>query len=143
MYVNTFISPAEDVPAGILEACDCINGVLSAELQKFGLSSSAFQLLTLLEVGEGLPVGELRALLAISPAHLAGLLTGLRKRGLLERAIARERRASLLPAGRKLLQQVNESQTRRMRELTSSFTTQERTTLCQLLEKVRLLTLQR
>lgn len=131
------------VVLGILHTYDCMHGVLSAELQKFGLSSSAFNLLTILDKQENqcLALHEIGRLMVTSRANITGLIDSLVKKGLVDRvpheSDRRIKLAKLLPAGHRLLQEVTPIHIRLISQLTSTLTDEERSTFIELMKKLR------
>lgn len=131
------------VVLGVLHTYDCMHGVLSAELQKFGLSSSAFNLLTILDKQENqcLALHEIGRLMVTSRANITGLIDSLCKKELVDRvpheSDRRIKLARLLPAGHELLQQVTPIHVRLIQELTAELTSEECSTLVSLLKKMR------
>lgn len=128
---------------GLLHTHDCVNEVLARELQVFGLSSSAFNLLTILEKQENqcLPLREIGRLMVTSRANITGLVDSLCKKGYVERvphpSDRRIKLARLVTAGQQLLEQVSPSHVRLIGQLTAAFTPQECLTLTGLLKKLR------
>lgn len=131
------------VVLGILHTYDCLHGVLSAELQRFGLSSSAYNLLTILDKQENqcLALHEIGRLMVTSRANITGLIDSLCKKGLVDRvpheSDRRIKLAKLLPAGRQLLQQVTPLHIQLITRLTSTLSAEERTTFVELMKKLR------
>lgn len=131
------------VALGILHTYDCVHGVLSAELQRFGLSSSAYNLLTILDKQENqcLALHEIGRLMVTSRANITGLIDSLCKKGLVDRvpheSDRRIKLAKLLPAGRNLLQEVTPIHIQLITRLTSVLSPQERASLVDLLKKLR------
>ncbi|MBN9415101.1 MAG: MarR family transcriptional regulator [Candidatus Eremiobacteraeota bacterium] len=131
------------VVLGILHTYDCMHGVLSAELQKFGLSSSAFNLLTILDKQENqcLALHEIGRLMVTSRANITGLIDSLVKKGVVDRvpheSDRRIKLAKLLPAGRRLLREVKPIHIRLIGQLTSTLSAEERGALIGLLKKLR------
>lgn len=131
------------VVLGILHTYDCVHGLLSAELQSFGLSSSAYNLLTILDKQENqcLALHEIGRLMVTSRANITGLIDSLCKKGLVDRvpheSDRRIKLAKLLPAGRQLLQQVTPIHIQLITELTSTLKAEERLQLVELLKKLR------
>lgn len=131
------------VVLGILHTYDCMHGVLSAELQRFGLSSSAYNLLTILDKQENqcLALHEIGRLMVTSRANITGLIDSLCKKGLVDRvpheSDRRIKLAKLLPAGRQLLQEVTPIHIRLITELTSTLSEEERGTFIALMQKLR------
>lgn len=131
------------VVLGILHTYDCMHGVLSAELQRFGLSSSAYNLLTILDKQENqcLALHEIGRLMVTSRANITGLVDSLVKKGLVDRvpheSDRRIKLAKLLPAGRHLLEEVTPIHIRLITQLTSTLSDEERGTLIALMKKLR------
>ena len=131
------------VVLGVLHTYDCMHGVLSAELQRFGLSSSAYNLLTILDKQENqcLALHEIGRLMVTSRANITGLIDSLCKKGLVDRvpheSDRRIKLAKLLPAGHELLQQVTPIHIQLITELTSTLSPPERTTFIELMKKLR------
>ncbi|MBS2036719.1 MarR family transcriptional regulator [bacterium] len=131
------------VVLGILHTYDCVHGVLSAELQRFGLSSSAYNLLTILDKQENqcLALHEIGRLMVTSRANITGLIDSLCKKGLVARVPHESDRciklAKLLPAGRELLQEVTPIHIQLITRLTSALSAEERAGLVDLLKKLR------
>ena len=131
------------VVLGLLHTYDCMHGVLSAELQRFGLSSSAYNLLTILEKQENqcLALHEIGRLMVTSRANITGLIDSLCKKDLVERvpheSDRRIKLAKLLPAGRQLLQQVTPIHIQMITQLTSTLSAEERNTLVELIKHLR------
>ena len=128
---------------GLLHTHDCVHEALSQTLQKFGLSISAFNLLTILEKQENqcLPLHEIGRLMVTSRANITGLMDSLCKRGYVERtphpSDRRTKFARLLPAGQKILDQAWPAQAQRISQLTTAFTTAESGQIVHLLGKLR------
>ena len=131
------------VVLGILHTYDCVHGVLSAELQRFGLSSSAYNLLTILDKQENqcLALHEIGRLMVTSRANITGLIDSLCKKGLVDRvphdSDRRIKLAKLLPAGRQLLQQVTPIHIQMITQLTSTLSAEERNAFVELMKKLR------
>ncbi len=131
------------VVLGVLHTYDCMHGVLSAELQRFGLSSSAFNLLTILDKQENqcLALHEIGRLMVTSRANITGLVDSLVKKGLVDRvpheSDRRIKLARLLPAGHQLLREVAPIHIRLITQLTSTLTPEERMAFLELMKKLR------
>lgn len=131
------------VVLGILHTYDCMHGVLSAELQRFGLSSSAYNLLTILDKQENqcLALHEIGRLMVTSRANITGLIDSLVKKGLVDRvpheSDRRIKLAKLLPAGRQLLEEVTPIHIRLITQLTSTLSDEERSAFIGLMQKLR------
>ena len=128
---------------GLLHTHDCVHEALSQTLQKFGLSISAFNLLTILEKQENqcLPLHEIGRLMVTSRANITGLMDSLCKRGYVERtphpSDRRTKLARLLPAGQTIVDQAWPAQIQQVGRLTSAFTASEGDQIVQLLGKLR------
>ena len=131
------------VVLGVLHTHDCMHEVFSAELQRFGLSSSAYNLLTILEKQENqcLALHEIGRLMVTSRANITGLVDSLCKKELVERVPHKSDRriklARLLPAGCELLDHVTPIHTKLITELTETLSDEERLTLVALMKKLR------
>ncbi|MBX3170496.1 MAG: MarR family transcriptional regulator [Candidatus Eremiobacteraeota bacterium] len=131
------------VVLGILHTYDCMHEVLSAELQRFGLSSSAYNLLTILDKQENqcLALHEIGRLMVTSRANITGLIDSLCKKGLVDRvpheSDRRIKLAKLLPAGRRLLQEVTPIHIQLITQLTATLSDEERAIFVELMKKLR------
>ena len=131
------------VVLGLLHTYDCMHGVLSAELQRFGLSSSAYNLLTILEKQENqcLALHEIGRLMVTSRANITGLIDSLCKKELVERvpheSDRRIKLARLLPGGQQLLDQVTPIHIQLITQLTDTLSLEERASLVALMKKLR------
>lgn len=131
------------VVLGVLHTGQCLESLLAADLQAFDLSSSAFNLLTILDAqhDQSMPLHELGRLLVTSRANVTGLVDSLCKKGYVERVPhASDRRiklARLLPAGVQALSQALPGHIQRIGQLGSSLNSAERQQLVNLLAKLR------
>lgn len=131
------------VVLGVLHTYDCMHEVLAAELQRFGLSSSAYNLLTILDKQENqcLALHEIGRLMVTSRANITGLMDSLCKKGLVDRtpheSDRRIKLATLLPAGTQLLREVTPIHLKLITALTSTLCPEERAALVELLRKLR------
>lgn len=131
------------VVLSVLHTHDCLDQVLSQNLQPFGLSGSAFNLLAILEKQENrcLPLHEIGRLMVTSRANITGLIDSLVRRGLVERipheSDRRIKLARLLPAGQELLERIFPSHLALVERVTEQLTEEESLQLVALLKKLR------
>lgn len=131
------------VVVGLLHAHDCLESFFNQSLQRYGLSSSAFNLLNILEQQEHqcLPLHEIGRLMVTSRANITGLMDSLCKRGLVERqAHPHDRRiklARLLPKGQQFLDEMIPEHMKLIEHLTAEFSPDECQQLVSLLRKLR------
>ena len=128
---------------GLLHTHDCVDAAMLENLQTFGLSSSAFNLLSILEKQENqcLPLHEVGRLMVTSRANITGLMDSLCKRGYVERAPhpsdRRTKLARLLPEGQRILDLAWPGQARLIHHLASGLSAADRKLLITLLSRLR------
>ena len=116
---------------GLLHTHDVLQEILELKLRPFGLSSSAFNLLNILEHSEPecLPLHEISRLMVTSRANISGLVDSLVKRQLVSRTShpqdRRVKLCQLTSQGKELLNQAFPSQIQWLEELTQAFSQSE------------------
>jgi DNA-binding MarR family transcriptional regulator len=114
----------------------------AAELAPHGLSVSQLNILTVLHRADTpLTMGELGHAVSVRPANLTTVVDALTQRSLIERRINPDDRRSYLiantPAGEDFLARFLPSHWRYLEALTSHLTSEERTQLTELLDRLR------
>jgi len=134
--------PGEMAVFSILRTGSLILNTVSHNLARFGISESAFNILTLLATRpEGLTQTELSRYLIVSRANITGLVDRLAGKNLVERQNdPRDRRVSLVnitARGQSLLERILPQHYRFMNRLLASLQTQDKEQLIRILAQVR------
>ena len=127
----------------LIYTSDMVETRIARSLSSHGISTAAFNVLMILLNSEGnaRSLHELSDLLIVSRANVTGLVDCLEHRGLVEREIdPRDRRvriARLLPDGRALTDEILPEHHRTLRSLCGDLSETERSTLVELLRRLR------
>jgi len=131
------------VVLGVLQTAQCLENFLSRDFAPLGLSSSAFNLLTILDAQEDrcMPLHELGRLLVTSRANITGLVDSLAKKNYVERlphpSDRRIKLARLRPEGVAALSQALPGHIQSVARLGFSLSLRERQVLVELLARLR------
>lgn len=134
---------AHEAVLEVVQLYSSLEAAISRELQVNEVSSSAFNLLVILDQQENqcLPLHEIGRLMVTSRPNIPGLVENLEKRGLVDRIAdpqdGRGKLARLLPAGKSLLHTVLPRHSQLIRRICSPLSPAERKQLFGLARKWR------
>jgi len=135
--------PSVEILLNLVYTYDVVSGHLSRKTAAFGITKAGFSVLMILSRSQSKACkqNEISQLMLVSRANITGLVDGLARQGLVERANdPNDRRVNMvriLPKGEKLLEDLLPGYYRHVQEMSSVFTAAEKKVFNDLLMRLR------